>query len=172
MLTLHLTRGLLNAQDDGCGLAVMIGVLVGVALVVFLAIRISSENARKLEADRAERQRKLDEAHNNYQEMLRFLKEKPTDPDLRQRTLEWGRHYSNLTRQNQGVTVFDELALSNDINAACAGASRIASTMSSSSSVDSAAVEDRLSKLKNLLDRAAITEQEYRDRRKGILDEL
>jgi hypothetical protein len=101
-----------------------------------------------------------------------LLKERPTDRDLRQRTLEWGRHYSNLTRQNQGVTVFDELALSNDINAACAGASRIASSTPSSASVDSAAVEDRLSKLKNLLDRGAITEDEYRDRRRSILAEV
>jgi hypothetical protein len=165
-------RPLLASDDAGCALLMVLGVFVLIALLVALAIHSSAETARKLEAAQQEEARKLNEAHDNYRQMLKLLKEKPTDPDLRQRTLEWGRHYSNLTRQKQGVTVFDELALSNDIDAVCAGASRIASKMPTSPSLDSVAVEDRLSKIKTLLDRGAITEDEYSDRRKRILDDL
>jgi hypothetical protein len=33
--------------------------------------------------------KKLREAHDNYQAALGRLKQRPSDPDLRQRTLEW-----------------------------------------------------------------------------------
>ena len=37
-------------------------------------------------------------------------------------TLSLGRAYSNPTRDKKGVSLFDEVALSNDIGAACAAA--------------------------------------------------
>ena len=47
----------------------------------------------------------------------------PTDPDLKQQALADGRAYSDLTRSQRGVTVYDELAVANDISAPCAAAS-------------------------------------------------
>jgi hypothetical protein len=65
-----------------------------------------------------------DRARIAYQDALARLKRDPANPDLREETLYLGRAYSNLTRSRKGVTLFDEVALSNDINAACAGALR------------------------------------------------
>jgi hypothetical protein len=61
-------------------------------------------------------------ARRNYKTSLEELKQDPNNPDLRGRTLELGRHYSNLMRDSKGHTIFDEMALSNDIAAACARA--------------------------------------------------
>src|SRR5215207_1901244 len=88
--------------------------LVLVALLVIALVVRANQNARM---------KRLIEAKRAYQDSLSHLKEKPTDADLKQQTLALGRHYSNLTRDQKGITVFDEVALSNDINAACAGAS-------------------------------------------------
>ena len=71
--------------------------------------------------------RELREAKASYQASLAKLKSNPTNPDLKQRT-QLGRIYSNLTRRKRGVTIFDEVALMNDINAACAGATLIAAS--------------------------------------------
>lgn len=68
------------------------------------------------------RGQEVDRARAAYQESLSALKARPSSADLRQRTLDLGRQYSNLTRNRRGVTVYDEMALMNDINAATAGA--------------------------------------------------
>ena len=67
-------------------------------------------------------ERELKVARTAYESSLELLRENPTDPELRSKTLELGRHYSNLTRNRLGVTTYDELALKNDIDAACAAA--------------------------------------------------
>ena len=111
----------------------------------------------------------LQHSFANYRQSLEILKQQPNNPELRQRALEWGRHYSNLTRDNRGVTVYDEVALANDINAACAGgvdSARAAPTMEIRS------IEHRLEQLKALFDKGAIGEQEYNERRSRLLDEV
>ena len=79
-----------------------------------------------------------------------------------------GRTYSNLTRNKQGVTIYDEVALSNDINAACAGAA----TLVSNKQTESQIIESRLQKLAELKSKGLIDEQEYAARRAKILDEV
>lgn len=113
--------------------------------------------------------RQLQQAYESYRKSLELLKQQPSNPDLRQRALEWGRHYSNLTRDKRGVTVYDEVALANDINAACAGAGNPARD---SASTTSRSVEQRLAQLKALFDQGTIDEQEYRERRSKLLDEV
>ncbi|MBI2441562.1 MAG: SHOCT domain-containing protein [Lentisphaerae bacterium] len=61
-------------------------------------------------------------AKKAYKDSLRKLKQDPNNPDLRERTLQLGRHYSQMMRDSKGHTLFDEVALMNDINAACARA--------------------------------------------------
>ena len=129
-------------------------VLVG----VLAALIINANNRRK----------ELDEARSAYQGSLARLKQDPTSADLRQRTLALGRTYSNLTRDKTGVTVFDEVALSNDINAACAAAgARPVQHVASSQSVDA-----RLSRLADLHRNGLINDGELQEQRSRILREL
>lgn len=79
--------------------------------VVVIAIAIAVGKAqRKARAKKA------------YEGSLAKLKREPNDPDLRAKALQLGRHYSNLLRDSKGRTMFDEVAIMNDINAACARA--------------------------------------------------
>jgi hypothetical protein len=114
--------------------------------------------------------KQLRNANDNYRGALNLLKQRPTDPELRQRALALGREYSNLTRNKKGVTIYDEVALSNDINAACAAAVQVRPTAHLAAPVQS--VERRLMKLKALLESNVITEEEYRERRGRILDDV
>jgi hypothetical protein len=59
---------------------------------------------------------------HRYQVALEKLKRDPNNPDMRQLTLALGRIYSESIRNSKGRTVFDEIALKNDIDAACARA--------------------------------------------------
>jgi hypothetical protein len=63
----------------------------------------------------------FDETRKLYEQALTELKTDPKNEILRQKTLELGMQYSLLTQERKGVTVFDEAALMNDINAASAG---------------------------------------------------
>ena len=88
------------------------------------------------------------EALQAYRNSLASLKSNPRNPDLRQRTLVLGRIYSNLMRDNRGLTVFDEVALINDINASCAGASLVQAEKPAISTPDT--IELRLEKFISL----------------------
>ena len=105
-----------------------------------------------------------------YQDHLKALQDDPSNPNLRMRTLELGRIYSNMTRNKKGVTLFDEVALMNDINAACAGANRNRNRNNTPSVEPS--LEERLERLKRLRDSNHITEEEYQRKKEQILDRL
>jgi hypothetical protein len=62
---------------------------------------------------------KLNNAKKSCIDSLKDLKKDPANSDLRQKTLALGRAYSNLARDSKGQTIFDEVALLNDLNAAC-----------------------------------------------------
>lgn len=115
------------------------------------------------------KQRELEAAKQAYHQSLEQLKRKPADPELRQETLAKGRQYSNLTRDKKGVTTFDEVALMNDINAACAGAAAFQVREQAS---QGPSIEDRLKKLSGLHSSGAITDDEYASRRAAILAEV
>lgn len=72
--------------------------------------------------------REIEDAKRRYQLALRRLTDDPASPTQRRDALDSGREYLSLERQfasqnDQGnVTLFDEVALSNDIAAACAAA--------------------------------------------------
>jgi hypothetical protein len=115
--------------------------------------------------------KKISDAFFAYRSSLDTLKQYPHDPALRERALQAGRYYSNLARSNRGETIFDEVALANDIAAACAGVGQ-ATSLSSTVPTPAQPLEQRLSRLKDLLDSGAMDEQEYRARRAKILDEV
>lgn len=132
-------------------------VMVGLVAVVVLAAIASASGQR-------ERKRAL----KQYGQSLEALKKQPTDANLRQETLRLGRVYSNLTRDRKGVTVFDELALMNDINAACAAAG----AQTPSRPIPSQSPEDRLIVLGDLKRKGLIVDAEYQARRRQILDDV
>jgi hypothetical protein len=144
--------------DNATGLVGFIGFVLIVGLIIFVLVSSANKQAKELA-----------QAKEAYQRSLARLKSNPTNADLRQKTLELGRAYSNLTRKRKGVTVFDEVALMNDINAACAGATVIAHEGRSSSKPS---IEERLIRLSDLRSKGLIDEQEYNSRRQKILDEI
>ncbi len=109
-----------------------------------------------------------EKARQTYLESLSKLKKSPTNADLKQHTLALGRYYSNLTRDNKGNTLFDEVALMNDINAACAAAN-VTPTLNPTS-LNS--VESRLRTLDDLKDKGLINTAEYDKRRSEIMSSI
>jgi hypothetical protein len=110
------------------------------------------------------------QAQTAYQEALRTLKANPTSADLRERALYLGRYYSSMTRSKHGaaVTIYDEMALMNDIGAATAGANISAP----SADPVMASIEDRLRRLEELRAKGLLSDQEAESRRQKILDEI
>lgn len=72
----------------------------------------------------AQRAKAKEDAWRQYQEYLGHYRRDPTNPTLREYALQAGRSYSNLCRNSKGVTIYDEVALMNDLNAAGAAAKR------------------------------------------------
>ena len=151
-------------QNDSSGV-VCCGVIF-LVVIVFLVVFVQA--AMK---DNKRQESLFNKARDGYFLSLAKLKKDPTNADLRQETLMLGRNYSELTRKRKGVgnavTIYDEMALMNDINAACAGA-----TVVSQKSEKSLTVEERLAKLSELKEKSLISEEEYETRRQKILDEI
>ncbi|HEY0781328.1 MAG TPA: hypothetical protein VGE98_02655, partial [Thermoanaerobaculia bacterium] len=95
-----------------------------------------------------ERRKRLQHAYETYWRCLQELKAEPGSPDLREKALAWGRYYSNLTRDRKGTTVYDEVALKNDLDAACAGAVHVERVSPAATSMP---LNERLNHLKTLL---------------------
>jgi hypothetical protein len=115
----------------------------------------------------------LENARQKYVASLTQLAANPTSAQQRQATLGLGRTYSNLTRNKKGTTVFDEVALMNDINAACGGTTALATASAQSNLTSvSVSIEERLVKLQNLLDQSLISQSEYGARRQQIIDDV
>lgn len=131
-----------------------------IVVVVVVIVVIAAWASEKAKTD----------ARQAYQKSLANLKADPRNADLRQQTLALGRAYSNLMRDKKGQTVFDEVALMNDINAACAGAANF--PLDKSPTVFADSVEARLEKLLSLKNRNLIDDIEYSTRRKEILESI
>jgi hypothetical protein len=110
----------------------------------------------------------LQQAEAAYQSALARLRETPTNPEIKQETLAAGRNYAALTRRGlrSSITVFDEVALSNDIQAACAGAQVITAP------AESLNIEQRLERLETLRRKGLISESEYQAKRSDLVREL
>jgi hypothetical protein len=107
-----------------------------------------------------------------YQASLGRLKENPTDPDRREEALRLGRLYAAWTRhrfsQDSAITLFDEVALANDLQAASAGAT----AGSNAASAVALSLEQRLKNLETLRERGLVSEEEYRTKRSQLLAEI
>ena len=114
--------------------------------------------------------KRIDTARLNYLQALESLKQDPTNANMKQHTLAIGRAYSTHTRDKKGNTLFDEVALMNDINAACAAAAVNPNISVAASATTS--VELRLQTLIGLRNRAIIDAAEYEKRRTDILNSI
>jgi hypothetical protein len=116
--------------------------------------------------DSENKKRKLIAAKQDYETALDTLKTSPANPDQRQVTLQYGREYSNLSRNSQGVAIFDEVALLNDINAACAA------TAVAVGNGPPKTMREKLAELKELADAKYISADEYEEMRSDVLREF
>jgi hypothetical protein len=126
----------------------------------------------------------IEAARYAYQEALTDLKKHPADPNKKQHALTLGRTYSNLTRNKRGVTIFDEMAVMNDLNAATAHAYQAAPSPTSyvpptapaaytpASSTQTLDPAERLRKLDDLKTQGLINAEEHAARRAKILEDL
>jgi hypothetical protein len=115
----------------------------------------------------------MTQAEQRYLASLEQLKRDPHNPDLREQTLQYGRRYAQLVRNT--MKAFDEVALMNDINAACARAGskvKVEQDGDDRRGREERSIDRRLEELERLRRKAAITDDEYRSRRKAILDEI
>ncbi len=138
---------------------VLIGVIVG---SIFLIGYQERDIRKKLQV--------ISDSRDIYKNSLEVLKNNPSDASRKQECLQLGRELADLCRRYQGlsgVTIFDELALMNDINAACGAASSL-----STETEISQTLEQRLAKLSELKGKNLLSEQEYNARRQKILDEI
>jgi hypothetical protein len=145
------------------GFLVVIGIVVGLIFLVHRQERLRQEDIRK-------RVQAMYYAEDLYKDSLETLKNNPSDANRKQKCLQLGRELADLSRRYQGisgVTIFDELALMNDINAACA-----ASPSLSTKREISQTLEERLAKLSELKEKNLLNEREYNERRQKILDEI
>ncbi|MDY7092707.1 MAG: hypothetical protein SX243_07015 [Acidobacteriota bacterium] len=116
-------------------------------------------------------------AETAYKQSLTELKLDPTNAELREKTLDLGRKYSNLTRDGKGIAIFDEIALMNDLNAAAGGSMALADGPPTQPPLRDQAPpranpEARLKQLTSLKEKGLIEEEEFEERRAKILDEL
>jgi hypothetical protein len=136
-------------------------IILCIGLPIFILFVLSNARAGK--------RKRIEEARIAYQSSLKALKFDPTNATLKQQTLSLGRVYARAVREGGSETVFDEMALSNDLSAATASASASSSLASSSTS---ASVEKRLSDLASLREKGLIDEEEYARKREQILSDL
>jgi hypothetical protein len=118
----------------------------------------------------SDRRKRMLQAQQKYNESLSELKADPTNADLKQKTLELGRIYARLAREGGKETIFDEMALSNDINAVTAHVTPVPTKQEPQQHDKN--VEQRLSDLSNLLDKGLISKEEYARKRSEILADL
>ena len=116
----------------------------------------------------------LKTAKLNYLNALARLKEDPANASLRQETLSLGRAYANLTRNKKGQTLFDEMALMNDINAACASTQHVvqANALPVSALPVSGDIEGRLNALTNLKNKGLIDADDFSRRKQEIISQI
>jgi hypothetical protein len=101
-------------------------------------------------------------AERDYAKALEEFRSNPTDATLRARVLAAGRTVYGM-RRGGAVTVYDEMALSNELAAAASGAPMRPAPQS---------VEQRLERLEALREKGLVSDEEYAKKRQEILDSL
>lgn len=145
-------------MDDAISLILCISI-VAVVLIVAITLGFRFDAAIS-----GQQQRKLTDARAQYERALELLRQYPDDHELRTAALQIGRIYADLTK---GTGVFNETVLMNDLNAIppTGHGTPVQSPMTKSAKV-------RLEELKVLFADELISEEEYEQRKKEILDSI
>jgi hypothetical protein len=120
----------------------------------------------------------LAQLYDTYQNSLTNLRNRPTDPEVHERTLRAGREYASATRNKTGVTTFDETALANDIRAVTANASQSSNhnpkhtpaAVQVKSKTET--IDERIAALQKFRAADMLTDEEFEKKRKDILDSI
>lgn len=116
------------------------------------------------------KQKLKENAKRAYQDSLANLKSDPANANFRKNTLELRRNYLNLLRDSKGNTIFDEVALMNDISAACAAAHQYKDSLQNENSANNInANEERLLNLQTLKEKGPIEQADYERRKQEII---
>lgn len=105
-----------------------------------------------------------------YKAALDELKTDPSNSDLRQKALYWGRMHAKLVRDKNGNEVLDEVTLMNNINAICASAKP--AERNRKGPANGTSTEKRLSDLESLHKKGLISDDEFSQQRKGIIGQI
>lgn len=113
-----------------------------------------------------------------YIEILELLRKYPTNSILHQMALAFGRKNYSYERKDQTPTIYDENAIANDIRAAT-GAHLVTASQpvipqpsAPATPIQQKSASERLEALANLKASGHITEAEYEQKRKDIIDSL
>jgi hypothetical protein len=143
----------------------LIGLLITLAILLCVISYIRAK----------ERERLLRECLRQYELAIYQLKRKPDSSELRQSALDKGRILSRVISESGSTTVFDEVALKNDLDAATAAVhskNLAEGVIILPDVVKSKSTKERLEELQILFFDGLITEQDYQSKRKSILDEI
>jgi hypothetical protein len=143
--------------------------IIGVVIVVFLIFYFIHVNFST--APIIEKSYTLSELRNLYNNALAELRQNPTSPTLHENALHLGRLYAAATRENKAVTLFDETALANDIRAATANASQQVAPVQAVTT-QTTTLDERINALKKLKESGLISDEEFAQKRKEILDSI
>ena len=106
-----------------------------------------------------------------YKTNLEQLTRSPGDTNLRQNALSSGREYARIAREGGKETLFDEVALMNDINAVAGGYS-VKPKDDKTEIAAERSISERLAELAKVKEQGLISEDEYNAKRSAILDEM
>jgi len=141
---------------DSLTLTVVLLCVVVPAFIVLVGWSIIDNQKKK--------EKRVKAAATQYENALELLKESPDDNDARQEALRLGRRFVKVA-QDDKHTLFDEVALMNDLSA-------IQQTSTKPTELESSNIEQRLLKLDELKSKGLITEDDYQKRKDAILDEI
>ena len=154
----------------------ILGLLISVALIFFVT-RDQMRQAEQKKQDalaRAQKLKELNQKQKAYQDALSALRQDPTNASLHEQALQLGRIYSAATREGNIVTLFDETALANDIRAVTANATQTTMPVSapSSTAAPATSLDDRINTLLKMKASGLITDDEFDQKRKELLDSI
>jgi seryl-tRNA(Sec) selenium transferase len=132
-----------------------------------------AEQKKKDALARAQKLKELNQKQKAYQDALSALRQDPTNVSLHEQALQLGRIYSAATREGNIVTLFDETALANDIRAVTANATQTTIPVAASAAtVPSQSIDDRINALLKMKASGLITDAEFDQKRKELLDSI
>jgi type II secretory pathway pseudopilin PulG len=154
---------------------IILGLLIIVAFIFGTRDQMRQAEQKKQDAlARAQKLKELNQKQKAYQDALSALRQDPTNASLHEQALQLGRIYSAATREGNIVTLFDETALANDIRAVTANATQTTMPVSAPSSATTPAtsLDDRINALLKMKASGLITDAEFDQKRKELLDSI